>query len=457
VFLVATGATVALIAWSSFLWTHSHDEMRIYYGTDTRAPAILVGAAFAAWCAWRGPVRTRTGRWLLELAGVGSLVVLAVTWTHGEGAWLYRGGFPVCALAAVAVLAAASHPTSGPIAWVLERQPLVALGVISYGIYLWHWPVFVALDEARTGLHGWRLLVVRVVVTLGVALASYVLVERPIRSSRTWSVRARLLTPAVASLLVVGLIGATAGATATGTAPHDTKQVIRQASHVSRPHTKRVLVVGNSVASSLASDGLGRLTTRPRIGVVDDGVYSCDYPSTALVRDANSDQANTPVDCAGNWNTVVHAFRPDLAILVLGDVHEQRYLFGDSWLSACDPAYAPHYMHALDQAVATLGSRGARVVLTTSAYTILIGGEPYMRPIRTLTRCGNDLTRLYAAEHSVALVDLQSLVCPAGDTCREELFGASIRPDGMHYRGLGAEIVGAWMLRQLGIVAAPTA
>ena len=60
--------------------------------------------------------------------------VLAIAWTRGEGTWLYRAGFPLCALAALAVLAAASHPVRGPIAWTLERRPLVALGVISSGI-----------------------------------------------------------------------------------------------------------------------------------------------------------------------------------------------------------------------------------------------------------------------------------------------------------------------------------
>jgi len=108
VFLTATAATVGLVAWSTFLWQHSHDGMRIYFGTDTRAPAILAGAALAAWCAWRGPVRSRAGRRALEAVAACSVVVLAVAWTRSDGSWLYRGGLPVCALAALVVLASAS-------------------------------------------------------------------------------------------------------------------------------------------------------------------------------------------------------------------------------------------------------------------------------------------------------------------------------------------------------------
>jgi hypothetical protein len=307
------------------------------------------------------------------------------------------------------------------------------------------------LDSARTGLDGWRLLAVRCAVTIAVAGASYVIVERPIRSQRALSVRARVLTPVVATGLIVGLIGATAGATAQGNPPPTRQKVVRQAAVATRTHAMRVLVVGNSIASSIASDGLGHLTTEPRTEVVDDGIPSCDFPPTALVRDAHTELPSKPIDCSANWDMVVGAFNPDIVLLVLGDVHEQRYLFGEHWVSECDPEFVPHFLDALDRGVTTLGSRGARVVLSTSAYAISMGGESATRSIRALTRCGNGLLRAFAAQHSLPLVDLQQLLCPDGDTCRETLEGAPLRPDGMHYQGTGAELVGSWMLQQLGI------
>jgi hypothetical protein len=152
---------------------------------------------------------------------------------------------------------------------------------------------------------------------------------------------------------------------------------------------------------------------------------------------------------------VVGAFDPDIAVLVLGDVHEQRYQFGDHFVSACDPEFAPHFTDALAKGVDVLGAHGARVVLTTSAYALSIQGEQFSRPIRELTRCGNDLIRRFAAEHALQVVELQQLVCPIGDTCRDSIDGAQLRPDGIHYRGLGAEIVGSWILGQIGITAVP--
>ena len=67
----------------------------------------------------------------------------------------------------VASIADRRHP--GPVGQVLNIKPLPALGRISYGVYLYHWPIFLVLDEARTGLHGWVLTGVRIAVTVAVA------------------------------------------------------------------------------------------------------------------------------------------------------------------------------------------------------------------------------------------------------------------------------------------------
>ncbi|MBM3675297.1 MAG: acyltransferase [Actinobacteria bacterium] len=127
---------------------------RVYYGTDTRAPAILFGASLAAWLAWRGPVRTRGGRRRLEMVAFVAVAALAVAWTRLSGPLLYQGGLLLCGLAGAAVVASAAHPVRGPLARAFELRPLVGLGLISYGAYLYHWPLYVYLDEKRVGLDG---------------------------------------------------------------------------------------------------------------------------------------------------------------------------------------------------------------------------------------------------------------------------------------------------------------
>ena len=77
---------------------------------------------------------------------------------------------------------------------VLAWTPVRAVGRISYGLYLWHLPLFLVLDEQRTGLSFWPLLVLRFAATFAAATASFLLVERPaLRLKRRFE---RVRTPA---------------------------------------------------------------------------------------------------------------------------------------------------------------------------------------------------------------------------------------------------------------------
>ena len=95
--------------------------------------------------------------------------------------WMYHGGFLLFAVATAFLIVAIVQPAGSPVGRVLAFGPFRWIGMISYGLYLWHWPVQVALSESRTGLSDWGLALVRLAATFGIATASYYLVERPIR------------------------------------------------------------------------------------------------------------------------------------------------------------------------------------------------------------------------------------------------------------------------------------
>ena len=96
--------------------------------------------------------------------------------------WLYHGGFWLVASGSVLlILGALDH---GPLAAGLSWKPLAALGLISYGVYLYHWPIFIFLTSERTGLDGVALAVLKVGITLALAVASYFLIEQPVRQRR---------------------------------------------------------------------------------------------------------------------------------------------------------------------------------------------------------------------------------------------------------------------------------
>ncbi|HEY7051030.1 MAG TPA: acyltransferase, partial [Mycobacterium sp.] len=190
--LAAVGAVASAV---ETIVVVSDDSLnRVYFGTDTRAQALLIGAAAAAllvrdWPALTGGyyvIRSRWARWVARTApvlGLGALVV-GTHYATGDVADFRHGMLILVAVAAVAVIASVALDQRGAVARVLAWRPLVWLGAISYGVYLWHWPVFLVLNGARTGWSGLALFAVRCVVTVVLAAASWWLIEQPIRRWR---------------------------------------------------------------------------------------------------------------------------------------------------------------------------------------------------------------------------------------------------------------------------------
>ena len=198
---VAIASTVLCIT----LFHPGADNGRVYYGTDTRAAEFLVGALVASLLAngrhWSRPAR-------LRLAALGStalalLVALTVVGSLTD-AWVYRGGFALNAIAAAVVIVAlvARAPVVGP---VLELAPLRWLGRVSYGVYLYHWPVFLIFTTKRLGWPVFPTFLVRVAVSFALAAVSAAVLEKPIRTrrGRRWWIGAPV---ALAAVVVVALV-----------------------------------------------------------------------------------------------------------------------------------------------------------------------------------------------------------------------------------------------------------
>ncbi len=161
------------------------DPSRVYYGTDTRALAPLLGAFLAiAVKPWhhrpRLPRGTRHG---LDFLGVTALLALAAVAAilHDTDELLYRGGFLVIAVLGGIVVTVAGHPGTA-LGEALGTQPLRYLGERSYAIYLWHWPVcLLTRPGIDVPLTGWANAAARIAAAIVLAEISYQLIERPIR------------------------------------------------------------------------------------------------------------------------------------------------------------------------------------------------------------------------------------------------------------------------------------
>jgi peptidoglycan/LPS O-acetylase OafA/YrhL len=177
----------------ALLYHPSLDPSRVYYGTDTRALELLVGAALAmVWPSRRLIGRiTPQARRTIDAAGLLGLVVIGVMfWRSTEfDPFIYRGGFAILALGTALSVAAFAHPASrlGPI---VGCRPMRWIGERSYGIYLWTLPIIVLTSPQ--GVHGPSVprAIAQVAAIMVVAELSWRFVENPIRHGalgRLWA------------------------------------------------------------------------------------------------------------------------------------------------------------------------------------------------------------------------------------------------------------------------------
>ena len=165
-----------------------------YLATFTRAAELLVGAALAL-LLHRIRVRPSAG---LSIGGIGALVAVVAAFAFIPLDWspLFQGG--LLAFAVVVALLVTAAVTPGPVASVLSLSPLVWLGLRSYGVYLYHWPLYLVFENQ--GWSTWWALL----ATLAVAEVSFRVLEQPVRKG-AWPRRgqAKILAPTAVALVGV--------------------------------------------------------------------------------------------------------------------------------------------------------------------------------------------------------------------------------------------------------------
>ncbi|HEY3503933.1 MAG TPA: acyltransferase family protein [Actinocatenispora sp.] len=450
------------------------DAGRAYYGTDTRAVALLVGCGLAT-LLYPRLTAGRTGpHRVLGAATVVAVGALGWAATHATGAsdWPYRAGFAAVAVAVAVVIAHAVLSPRSPTAWVLSRWPMVALGRVSYGVYLWHWPVFVLLTADRAGFAGLGLFALRCAVTLAAATASYVLVEVPIRRGRLFR-RGGRLAPAgvVAGMAAVAAVTLVATAnTSLPTAPaqaapghHGRPVVVRSASPAPvapvhragrQPGTQpRIDFFGDSVSWTLGT----YLPPHPGLTVHVHSLEGCGIATLPDIEELGGPHTNYPgcTNWSRRWRSGV-ADDPDVSVILLDRWELMDRRLDGRYQHVGQPAYDAYLRGQLDRAIGVAGSRGAAVVLLTAPYTHRADrpdGGLYGEDQPARVDAWNGLLRQAGAAHHATVLDLNRLVCPRG-RFTWSIDGLRVRSDGLHFTPEAVQrLVAPWLLPRLAAVA----
>jgi len=446
VLVVASVGAVASTVWMAALHGSYSDPTRLYYGTDTHAMTMLTGAVLAAVLAMvaRGAdptvLRARGAvAWVLEAAGVvGALVLTAMALkVTGTTAWLYKGGFLLTGVATAAVILSVVTVPRGPLGMLLSCAPNRYVGRISYGLYLWHYPIFIWLDHERTGLYGLRLLAVRAVVTLVVASASFFLVERPIRHGLVLRGASAVASTLAAVTATVAIVLSTSLAAA---APSAAAPPPRLPFH----NPVRALILGDSTALTLGI-AIAPWTYLYDVNQSDQASLGCGVTfSDAQIE--HGIPIPTAWPCRTHpgahptifelWRQDVATFRPDVVAILAGRWEVHTVLRNGRRVEITQRGFQRDVAAGLARAVRIASSDGARVVLMTQACASSgerPNGQPWPEDSPARLAIYNRILRGIAKQTHSTVLDLDAIVCPGGQY-QQVIDGVTVRsPDGVHF------------------------
>jgi peptidoglycan/LPS O-acetylase OafA/YrhL len=444
-------------------YSGSGSATRLYFGTDTHVEGLLLGAAAAGltYVIRRQRVVASgaldpaiTGLGALGLAGVAAITYRA----YGDSTFMFRGGFLILGFMVALLVSSLALVPHSVLARAFSLRPIAYVGRISYGLYLWHYPVSTVLDHFNTGLSGLSLLVARSVLTVGLTLASYYALELPIRRHH-WARPRRAAVLAVASVTAVTL---TCVVTARGVQSLPAYTVIAPTA------------LHDSVSAYIIGDSeiltFGIVTNRQRIdadvAVTSDAQLGCGIIGASSPVLKGSRFFQNPLcrirrdgtwPLQQRWRHAILVGRPNVVIVGAGrwETHDQK--IGRLSLNITDRAFRQRIVASLEQIyLETARAHSTLVLVTTSCAHSgeTPSGNYYPEDSPRRIAAYNNLLRAFAATHPVSVYDLNARVCPQGQFTYYD-HGVQIRDaDGVHYTAYAGPIFGPefWStIRHLGL------
>ena len=463
---------------------------RAYYGTEARAHTLLIGCLLAMILRARPDLPARGGQ-RLQWLGVLALGTCLAAFSIGDTSATYFNGGSLAFAVVVAVLITAIMAPTSRLRDGFSIRPLRYVGRISYGIYLWHWPMIVFLTEERVGLGGNALNVVRILATFGVAAASFRLIEQPILLRRPRVPRASVLLPIGLTVVLASVFMGTAGAESPrrvlgritgGTTPPDLHGEITGVPGQCAPAPKfevraadrewrrrggltptvatipqpRIAVFGDSRACSLLT-GLEAGGRSIDARVANGAILGCGIVAGAIAPHYTMMSRSLARSCERRVNhlvdQVIAVSNPTEIVWYSGwevddlEVKDHVVVFGT-------PEHTKVLLDRMEQMYRRGRAPGRKLVILTmpeasrgksfiTADSDALGGRTAML---------NDLYRGFAARHpdDVSIVDLARHVCPTVQPCPRTRDGIQPRAfDGVHFTAQGSAWAAKWLWPKL--------
>lgn len=458
--------------WMAMRYHPSGDPSSVYYNTFSRAQALLVGCALAVLLeqqARRGRRRRRQTMVLLGIPMRSSLWstvagVAGLVWLFGvpllvdaQTEWIFRGGFLLSGLAAVGLCWHLATCRDSRLSRALSWWPLAAVGKRIYGLYIWHWPLFLILDSQRTHLSGLALVVVRMVVVFVVAFAFDWLVERPIRHG---ALRRLMPHGGVVATVVALALGLTSAFVSTASAKDPIFGTALPGSITTvtgpmRAGQDRVNIFGDSVAFTLWKYYPANNASSFSVGSSTQLGCGVAIPQQLQVEKF---QTTPATQCAGwqrRWSALVKETKPRLSIIVSGSAELFDRRVDGKVLRVGTAAWRAALLKAYGQAAAVAGQDGRYPVTIAnipcydrkgaSGLGALPGVDPNEDAAAAATQ--NEVWRQDAVNGVLAevarthprtsVLDMRSYLCPTGKY-QPQVDGVTMRPDGVHFAKSGA-------------------
>ncbi len=357
-------------------------ENRLYYGTDARAQSLLIGAALSVGLtlaatrrsqpgivtstpsAWQA--RNTTARRAYIVVGFAGILATTALWTlvTVDDAFAFRGGFILAAVSTACVLASVVGAPGSVLATVLAFGPLRYLGRISYGMYLWHFPLFLWLTASNTGLVGVPLFVLRCACTVVIASVSYYALEQPIRQRRFLRRSWKEWVAAPTSILAVVAVVLAATPVTVTAAPSNFRPPARKTGPLYAGPPVKLLLVGDSTAYTLGL-GLSAYQREYDIKMKNSGILGCgvtdgaEFELQGVVSQMTSYCSGT--GGAESWNQVwqhqLSTFDPNVVMILAGRWEVTNRTYEGGWTNIMQPQYAGYVKRQLKSAVRLAGSR----------------------------------------------------------------------------------------------------